>query len=337
MPVCDKCGTGLPVGYEYCFKCGYPVRGLLEDEAVSVERAAAAAEPDDAEDRWSTAPPTGQESTSADQDSPAGSPGPYPPTDSSTPPTPPAPPGPALPPSMPPPGYQPPGYQRPGYQPPGYQPPAYPPPIAPPGPSAGAPLGQAGWAPGAYDRAGRPVALVPQGWARRLLAFIIDYFAVSIPVGLVVVVAMALSGHVDLTRQASLNDLLRGQETFFSAGQQTAVVLVMLAVFFVYCLVLEGAWGTTLGKRVLGLRVVREGDFGRCSWMASLIRNAFKVATLVLLPFGAVIPLISMAVDPALHKRVGDRVAHTVVVREVVAPATAWQAPPPPQQPWGGA
>jgi len=27
MPICGHCGTGLPVGYEYCFKCGRPVRG----------------------------------------------------------------------------------------------------------------------------------------------------------------------------------------------------------------------------------------------------------------------------------------------------------------------
>ncbi len=31
MPICDNCGTGLPVGYEYCFQCGYPVRGLPPD------------------------------------------------------------------------------------------------------------------------------------------------------------------------------------------------------------------------------------------------------------------------------------------------------------------
>jgi len=28
VPICDNCGMGLPVGYDYCFKCGYPVRGL---------------------------------------------------------------------------------------------------------------------------------------------------------------------------------------------------------------------------------------------------------------------------------------------------------------------
>ena len=33
MPICDNCGMGLPVGYEYCFKCGYPVRGLPAGDA----------------------------------------------------------------------------------------------------------------------------------------------------------------------------------------------------------------------------------------------------------------------------------------------------------------
>ena len=44
MPICDNCGMGLPVGYEYCFKCGYPVRGLPAGDADPA--GAAAQQPD---------------------------------------------------------------------------------------------------------------------------------------------------------------------------------------------------------------------------------------------------------------------------------------------------
>ena len=40
MPICDNCGTGLPVGYDYCFKCGYPVRGLPPEGADGAGAAA---------------------------------------------------------------------------------------------------------------------------------------------------------------------------------------------------------------------------------------------------------------------------------------------------------
>ena len=45
MPICDNCGTGLPVGYEYCFKCGYPVRGLPAADQTSAAPGAAAQQP----------------------------------------------------------------------------------------------------------------------------------------------------------------------------------------------------------------------------------------------------------------------------------------------------
>ena len=40
VPICDNCGMGLPVGYEYCFKCGYPVRGLPPEDAAAAGAAA---------------------------------------------------------------------------------------------------------------------------------------------------------------------------------------------------------------------------------------------------------------------------------------------------------
>ena len=45
MPICDNCGMGLPVGYDYCFKCGYPVRGVTPEGPIVGGRGPAAAQP----------------------------------------------------------------------------------------------------------------------------------------------------------------------------------------------------------------------------------------------------------------------------------------------------
>ena len=69
MPICDNCGTGLPVGYDYCFKCGYPVRGLPSESADAAGAAAqqppppqpvpfVAAPPIDAPPAFGYAPPS---------------------------------------------------------------------------------------------------------------------------------------------------------------------------------------------------------------------------------------------------------------------------------------
>ena len=292
MPICDKCGTGLPVGYDYCFKCGYPVRGLPEDEAGTAQQSPPdEVPPDDGARAGGTYPP-----------------GTYPPD-----------------------AYPPPSAYPPGAVPPG------PYPSRPPGaPPAWPPPGYQPVQPGTWAQTPVPmgVSLVAQGWPRRFLAFLIDYFVVSVPMGLLTLVVLARSGRLDLARQTSLQDLLqgvaRGQQTLFSTGEQTVIAAAVMVALFIYFTVLEGAWGTTLGKRVLGLKVVREAGTGPCGWRPSLVRNAFKVATLLLMPFGLLVPLVSMAIDPVLHRRVGDRVAHTLVVREVVTPAAVWQ---PPQQP----
>ncbi len=284
MPICEQCGTGLPVGYEYCYQCGYPVRGLpggAPGQAAGDE----------------AAPPEGGAADAGGHQAP------------------------------------PPGAPAPGwYAPPGWAPGWGPPPQgAPPQWQGQAP----GWAPpqgwaGAQPSAA-PVALVAQGWPRRLLAFVIDYFIVAIPVGIVGIVAMAAAGGIDLTRQTSLSEMLSGRSGLITTGQQLAIESAMLISLLVYGFVLETTWGTTVGKRALGMRVVNAGDFGRCGWNAVLVRNIFKVAALAVAPFGPLVPLVVMSVDPAWHRRVGDRLGHTLVVREVgltAAAAPGWPHPP---------
>ena len=59
MPICDNCGMGLPVGYEYCFKCGYPVRGVTPEGPIVGGLGPAAQQPAPARPDQAAASPIG--------------------------------------------------------------------------------------------------------------------------------------------------------------------------------------------------------------------------------------------------------------------------------------
>lgn len=82
------------------------------------------------------------------------------------------------------------------------------------------------------------------------------------------------------------------------------------ALFFAYYVGLEMARGATLGKMLLGIRVVSE-DGGPIDFQASLIRNVLRLVD------GFFVYLVAAILVWKSEKkqRLGDRVAHTVVVR----------------------
>jgi len=91
------------------------------------------------------------------------------------------------------------------------------------------------------------------------------------------------------------------------------LVLIVFVVLFVYFIVFEALWnGQTPGKKLVGLRVVRDGgypiDFG-----ASLIRNLIRVGEQLLAYY--LIAAISALISPE-NKRLGDLAAGTIVVRD---------------------
>ena len=110
-------------------------------------------------------------------------------------------------------------------------------------------------------------------------------------------------------------------------AQSIAIALILVIVFVVlfgYFIVFETAWnGQTPGKKLLGLRVVRDGgypiDFG-----ASLIRNLIRIGEQLLgyYLFAAISALISPE-----NKRLGDFAAGTIVVRDarLAAPGSLTQ------------
>ena len=113
----------------------------------------------------------------------------------------------------------------------------------------------------------------------------------------------------------------------------------LLAVWYLYLVVLESTWHKTLGQRVAGI-TVRGPDAAPCSWRESLLRNVTKalltpwagalivtlvapngpagdagagIAVLALLA-GLVVTVVLMRRDPS-GRSVGDRLGGTVVVR----------------------
>jgi uncharacterized RDD family membrane protein YckC len=126
---------------------------------------------------------------------------------------------------------------------------------------------------------------VPQGPLLRGPAFLLDTFVVSLPVAL----------------------------AFSRQGQLMALVLVTLAAEFAYFAICEGVFGTTLGKRLFGLRVIRADDGRPCGPFAALIRTAMRLVDNILFS----LPGITAIVTSPRRQRFGDRAARTLVVSEV--------------------
>jgi uncharacterized RDD family membrane protein YckC len=90
-------------------------------------------------------------------------------------------------------------------------------------------------------------------------------------------------------------------------------IFVAFMLFFGYFIVFEWLWeGRTPGKRLLGIRVVRDGGFP-LDFTSSVIRNLVRV-----LEFGLgfyAVSAISTLLSPQ-NRRLGDMAAGTIVVRD---------------------
>jgi uncharacterized RDD family membrane protein YckC len=133
------------------------------------------------------------------------------------------------------------------------------------------------------------------GVGRRFVATLVD----SILYLIVFVVVAVVSGHA----QASGGNA--------SASLSGAPALIIDILFFLYYIVLEAVLGATLGKLLLGIRVVNV-DGSRISWGASTIRNILRIIDA--LPFAYILGAILIWTS-ARKQRLGDRAARTVVVR----------------------
>jgi uncharacterized RDD family membrane protein YckC len=146
--------------------------------------------------------------------------------------------------------------------------------------------------------------LLPQGIFLRAIAYVID----SVIVGAVVALALTFGGWTD--EAPSVLDM-RTLGDFASSD----LSLIMYAILIGYYVVLEATWGRTLGKRAVGIEVVRARDGVRCGWRDSLIRNALRPLDMLVLGLpGALLVLTSRR-----RQRLGDLAGGTLVVRRLPA------------------
>lgn len=91
-------------------------------------------------------------------------------------------------------------------------------------------------------------------------------------------------------------------------------ILFVFILFFGYFVIFETIWnGQTPGKRLMRLRVIQE-DGRPVTFFSAFSRNVIRLADMVVPPFYSVGLIAAFA--SRYSKRLGDFVAHTVVVRE---------------------
>ncbi|NPV91619.1 MAG: RDD family protein [Firmicutes bacterium] len=91
-----------------------------------------------------------------------------------------------------------------------------------------------------------------------------------------------------------------------------APAFLLMIIGLLYFVLLEGTIGATLGKLLLGLRVVKT-DGRKCDIVGSLIRNLLRIVDA--LPFLYIVGMITIWVTKR-KQRVGDLAAGTLVVKK---------------------
>jgi uncharacterized RDD family membrane protein YckC len=240
-------------------------------------------------------------------------------------------------PGPPPPYGQPPSYgQQPGYgQPPAYgqppqygqQPPAYgqqPPPYEQqppygqqPGYGQPQPYGQP-----AYGGPGYPGSPIPPGiefasMPRRLGARLLDGLIVGLVIGVLAAIifgVFASGGGFDNLETDENGNLTNGEGAFLAAyfGWIGLTFVITLG----YEIVLIALRGATLGKQILGIKVVREQDGQIPGWGPSVLRWLIPFVGSFACGIGQLVVFLSPFFDSTGHNQGWhDKVAKTVVIR----------------------
>lgn len=91
---------------------------------------------------------------------------------------------------------------------------------------------------------------------------------------------------------------------------ENALLILSLLITICYPLVAEALFSQTIGKRLVGIRVVTD-DFSDITWKKSAGRNLLRIVDQ--LPFLYILGMIMMAVSDK-NQRLGDLAARTVVI-----------------------
>jgi uncharacterized RDD family membrane protein YckC len=151
---------------------------------------------------------------------------------------------------------------------------------------------------------GRAVPAQLAGVGRRAAALVIDGL-VSVPL---LAVAFVLFGSQTPEVWTSNTGSTRIDYVWHLDTRGT---LLFMAAWLIYAIAMEARFGATIGKMILGLRVVNV-DGSPITLQAAIIRNLLRIVDGFLFYLvGAV-----LAWNSPLQQRLGDRVAGTIVVRQ---------------------
>jgi uncharacterized RDD family membrane protein YckC len=112
----------------------------------------------------------------------------------------------------------------------------------------------------------------------------------------------------------------RDDDAFMANGTPTTLAIAWVIFSALAYAVLEGTVGWTPGKLLMGIRVVRY-DLGRCGVWPAIVR---AVAGIVDVCFGGFVGLLAVALG-RYQQRVGDLMAHTIVIRARTAPREVYE------------
>ena len=109
---------------------------------------------------------------------------------------------------------------------------------------------------------------------------------------------------------AYLIALLTGATTASGFNLTGAPAFLWFFIAIAYYILMEGQFGATIGKKLVGLKVVKV-DGQALNWQAAIVRNVLRIVDGFLFYLvGAVIVWSSKN-----KQRLGDIVAHTAVIR----------------------
>ena len=145
------------------------------------------------------------------------------------------------------------------------------------------------------------------GLGSRFLAVAIDFvIQVTFTIALFFVVGLGIDGLTKVGASLHLNSSQIGS-LFLAIG-----IVTIFLIFFGYFIVFEAFWnGQTPGKRLLGIRVVRDGGYP-IDLGSSVLRNLVRVVEAAF----SYVPAAVSALISAQNKRLGDFAAGTIVVRD---------------------
>jgi uncharacterized RDD family membrane protein YckC len=112
--------------------------------------------------------------------------------------------------------------------------------------------------------------------------------------------------------------MLTGRTTEQGFNLTGGPAFLLLFIGLAYYIVMEALFGATLGKKAMGLKVVKESG-EPIDWQASIVRNVLRLIDGFLFYLvAAIVVWISKK-----RQRLGDMAAHTLVVKRVLIPFIA--------------